>query len=151
MPKSGMDDISTEYIQPHNIIQAAALKFIRLFRCIACVMANHRSSVMMDRVNTDRWLAKTVRKPAALQPKPGNILNMKMLIMFNQKMVCLKSNQDNLDMNWANNVVECGKNTSEHNYSFEKTNFAPSFETRITNEYQSCWWTINFWLREITF
>lgn len=43
---------------------------MRLVKYIAYVMANHRSKVMTVRVNIDRWLAKTVRNPANLQPKP---------------------------------------------------------------------------------
>lgn len=42
----------------------------RLFKLIALVMANHRSRVIIVSVKTDKWLAKFVRKPAALQPAP---------------------------------------------------------------------------------
>lgn len=59
-----------EYIQPQIIIIAACFSFIRLFKLMAFVMANHRSTVIMTNVNTDKWLANTVRKPAALQPEP---------------------------------------------------------------------------------
>lgn len=73
MPNSGSADMAAEYAQPNAIITDAARMLILLFRLIACVIANHRSSVIMVNVNTDRWLANTVRKPAALQPKPDGI------------------------------------------------------------------------------
>lgn len=37
---------------------------------MAFVMANHRSRVIIVSENTDRWLAKLVRNPDALQPAP---------------------------------------------------------------------------------
>lgn len=49
---------------------AASFSFILLFKLIAFVIANQRSTVIITKVNTDKWLANTVRKPAALQPEP---------------------------------------------------------------------------------
>lgn len=48
----------------------ACLSLIRLFKLMAFVMANHRSTVIITNVNTDKWLANTVRNPATLQPEP---------------------------------------------------------------------------------
>lgn len=52
------------------MMHEAAFILMRLFRLIACVMAYHRSTVMMVNVNTDRWLANTVKNPATRQPAP---------------------------------------------------------------------------------
>jgi len=46
---------------------------MRWFRYMAWVMASQRSMVITVNVNTDKWLANTVRKPAALQPSPAKI------------------------------------------------------------------------------
>lgn len=43
---------------------------MRLFKLMAFVIANHRSTVINTNVYTDKWLANTVRNPAALQPEP---------------------------------------------------------------------------------
>ncbi len=59
-----------EYIQPQTIMIEASFSLIRLFKLMAFVMANQRSTVIITKVNTDKWLANTVRKPAALQPEP---------------------------------------------------------------------------------
>ena len=70
MPNNGSEDIITEYIQPHTIIIAAAFNVILLFKLIAFVIANHRSKVIMLKVNTDKCCANTVRNPATWQPGP---------------------------------------------------------------------------------
>lgn len=75
MPFKGNDDIIMEYIQPPTIIIDASFSFIRLFKLMAFVMANHRSTVIITKVNTDKWLANTVKNPAALQPEPKTNCN----------------------------------------------------------------------------
>lgn len=75
-----------EYIQPQTIITDANFSFILLFKLIAFVMANHRSTVIITKVNTDKWLANTVRKPAALQPEPVRVIE-----NFKLKIDCIDS------------------------------------------------------------
>lgn len=70
MPNSGMDAIKIAYNQPKTITKVAVLNLIRLFKYIARVMANQRSTVMIVSVKIDRCPANTVRNPAVLQPKP---------------------------------------------------------------------------------
>lgn len=53
------------------MMQEAAFILMRLFRLIACVMAYQRSTVIMVNVNTDKWFANTVKKPATRQPAPA--------------------------------------------------------------------------------
>ena len=67
--------IITEYIHPQIIMQIAVrLSSLRL-RKTALLMANHRSIVMIVRVNIDKCAANTVRKPAVLHPMPENNQN----------------------------------------------------------------------------
>lgn len=37
---------------------------------MACVIANQRSNVIIVNVKIDKWLANTVKNPAALHPDP---------------------------------------------------------------------------------
>jgi len=55
------------------MMSAAGRNLMRWFRYMAWVMASQRSMVITVNVNTDKWLANTVRKPAALQPSPAKI------------------------------------------------------------------------------
>lgn len=61
------------------MMHEAAFILMRLFKLIACVMAYHRSTVMMVNVNTDKWFANTVKNPATRQPAPAIFI---LLLLF---------------------------------------------------------------------
>lgn len=70
------------------MMHEAVLILMRLFRLIACVIAYHRSTVMMVNVNTDKCVENMVKNPATRQPAPA-IENI--LINITQRMIQMHS------------------------------------------------------------